>query len=318
MQSFMRVSLFLVGLVLAGPSFVWAKQRGCQNSIFAPPQPKVGLELEALLPQHFNRAQVARRLAEILTENGNKPARLQERFEQSLGTYFEIWSGEKVWVVKSEPMLKSPLHHHASIEFNTPPLLEEEEILESARILEQLGAEFSLKIVEEETGLHAHVDYEDASDEEIAQLLRAFSAVQESFMSSFKVDAHRQMRYARPLPPRYLELLQTSLAQGLALEATPELREFLMFKNQALNVAPLFQATRTRPPTAELRLFNSTLVAGEIATAAFTAQSFVHAARYDFSQLLDAVRAKEMAELFRYFEKLGAQRKRAAEARPAF
>lgn len=220
-----------------------------------------GVEIEAFLPKNFSREDVANKLAEILKSRTKDPSSviISQNRDPTFGIIYEVSIDGNHWLIKSEPSIKGVHKDFIPIELNSPVIKNEEDTNNLLFVTQELKNHFGLKIDHSNSGIHVRVDFQNATDSEIGELILSYSLIEETLVKTFSTHPQRRESYTKALPDEYINDVIKSLNKNIPFESVERLRHWLTFKHHSLNLTDLFLRFSSRPKTAEFRLFNSTL-----------------------------------------------------------
>lgn len=220
-----------------------------------------GVEIEAFLPKSYSREDVANKLAEILRSQAKDSSSviISQNRDPTFGIIYEVSIDGNHWFIKSEPSIKGVHQDFIPIELNSPVIKNEEDANNLLFVTQELKNHFGLKIDTSNSGIHVRIDFQNATDSEIGELLLSYSLIEETLIKTFSTHPHRRESYTKALPNEYINEVIKSLNKNIPLESIERLRHWLTFKHHSLNLTDLFLRFSSRPKTAEFRLFNATL-----------------------------------------------------------
>lgn len=220
-----------------------------------------GVEIEAFLPESFTREDVAKKLSQILIRQAKdkENVSLSQSWDPTLGTIYDVSLDGNHWFIKTEPSIKGDHTNFIPLELNTPVIKSEEDLNNILDIVQELRNHFGLKIDPSDSGIHVRIDFNNASDSEIGELILSYSVLEETLIKAFSTHPKRRATYTKALPNEYVSEVIKSLSKKIPFTEVERLRQWLTFKHHSLNLTDLFLQFSSRPKTAEFRLFNATL-----------------------------------------------------------
>ena len=250
----------------------------------------MGIEVELLAPSQFTLKEIAYK-AESLAARLYPDSRVWLKEPTVLAE--DDWTiviknqnnDESEIVITTERGLEVD-RKHFGIEIKSPIIRSEMDLHIFLKFLESLAISADLKASPSTAGIHVHVGFDDSSPHELLLLTHFFARIEGQLHRDFGVHKDR-LEATKPTSPHLHAMFQSADLGQLDMNdilAFPETHggELMSFRGRGLNIYSLLKR-----PTAELRIFNSTLNIKHIFFYALFGSKFIQAFRKKDPKLFD-------------------------------